>query len=232
MQPQSESHPENQLDLKNASGKEILKYLKISEDVHQRVQLVLQYVTACNECLVAAKESGNPPQCSSFCKDCMKYNRVCSEHGNLYTESLCGTLQCEPCLRRGDKCVRFSVLLSISDQASCYQKYDRSVSSSLSDTLDDQGKLIYPMKHIHDVAQASLKSGTHFDGHFTYDSKDLWMAACTSNKQQHNIIFQGLSECTLSQLDKQSEELASQRVSDPLISKSIFCFVKTDIPEL
>ena len=27
MQPQSESHPGNQLDLKDASGKEILKYL-------------------------------------------------------------------------------------------------------------------------------------------------------------------------------------------------------------
>ena len=134
MQPQGESHPENKLDLKNASGKEILKYLdkfewkpeylKISEDVHQRAQFVLQYVTACNECLLAAKESGNPPQCSWFCKDCMKYKRVCSEHENLYTDWLCDTLQCEPCLRRSDKCVRFSVLLSISDQASCYQKYD------------------------------------------------------------------------------------------------------------
>ena len=71
MQYQSESHPENQLDLKNVSGEEILKYLdkfewkpeylKISEDVHQRVQLVLQYVTACSEFLVAANESGNPP---------------------------------------------------------------------------------------------------------------------------------------------------------------------------
>ena len=148
-QPQSELHPENQLDLKIASGKDILKYLdrfewkpeylKISEDVHQRVQLVLRYVTACDECLVAAKESGNPPQCSSFCKDCMKYKRVCSEHGNLYTDWLCDTPPCESCLRRSDKCVRLSVLLSISDQASCYQKYDRSVSSSLWDTLDDQG---------------------------------------------------------------------------------------------
>ena len=48
MQPQSKSHRENQLNLKNASGKEILKYLdkseylKISEDVHQRIQLALQ----------------------------------------------------------------------------------------------------------------------------------------------------------------------------------------------
>ena len=74
--------------------------------------------------------------------------------------------------KKRDKRVRFLVLLSISDQASC-MKYNRSVSSALSDTLDDQGKLVHPMKHIHDVAQASLRNGTHFDGHFTYDSKDL-----------------------------------------------------------
>ena len=67
MQPRRESPPDNQLDFKNASDKEILKYfdkfewkpeyLKKSEDVDQRVKLVLQYVTACSECLVAAKES-------------------------------------------------------------------------------------------------------------------------------------------------------------------------------
>ena len=108
------------------------------------------------------------------------------------------------------------------------------LSSSLWDTLDDQGKLIYPMKHIHNVAWASLKSDTHFDDHFTYDSKDLWMAACTPNEQQHSMIFQGLSQRALSQLDKYSEELALQRVSDPVIStnESIFCFIKTDIPDL
>ena len=72
------------------------------------------------------------------------------------------------------------------------------------------------------------------DGHFTYDFKDLWMAACTSNEQQHSMIFQGLSQSALSQLDKHSEELALQRVSDSVISthQSIFCFIKTDIPEL
>ena len=82
------------------------------------------------------------------------------------------------------------------------------MSSSLSDTLDDQGKLSYPMRHIHNVTQVSLRSGTHFDGHFAYDSKDLWIAACTSNEQQHGMIFQGLSQRALSQLDKHSEELA------------------------
>ena len=128
------------------------------------------------------------------------------------------TLQCEPCLRRSDECVRFSILLSIPDQASCYEKYGRSVSSSMWDTLDDQEKLNYPMRHIHDVVQASLKIGTQFDGHFTYDYKDLWIAACTSNEQQHSMIFQGLLQRALSQLDKHSEELALQRVSDLVIS--------------
>ena len=81
------------------------------------------------------------------------------------------------------------LLLSISDQVSCYEKYGSSLSSSLWDTLDGQEKLSYLMSHIHDVghhlknAQASLERGTHFDGHFTYDSKDLFTAACTSNKQ-------------------------------------------------
>ena len=64
------------------------------------------------------------------------------------------------------------------------------------------------MKHIHDVAQTSLKIGTHFEGHFTYDSKDLRIVTCTANEQQHSIIFQGLPQRALSQLDKHSEELA------------------------
>ena len=118
----------------------------------------------------------------------MKYKRVCSEHEDFYTDWLCDARQCEKCLRKRRKSVRFSMLLSISDEASCYEKYGSSV-SSLWDTLDGQGKLSYPMRHIHDVghhlqnAQASLERGTHFDGHFTYDSKDLWIAACTSNEQ-------------------------------------------------
>ena len=208
------------------------EYLKISENVHQRVQLVLQYITACSECLVAAKESGNPPQCSWFCKNCMNYKRVCSQHESLYNDWLCDARQCEQCLRRNDKYVRFSVLVSISDQTSCYEKYGRSVSSSLWDTLDGQGKLSYPMRHIHDVAQASLKSGTNFNGHFTYYyySKDLWIATCTSNEQQHSMIFQGLSQLALSQFYIHFEEFALQRMSDPVIStlESIFCFIKTD----
>ena len=60
------------------------------------------------------------------------------------------------------------------------------------------------------------------------------MAACSSNEQQHNVLFQGLSQRALSQLDKHSEELALQIVSDPVVATldSIFCFIKTDILEL
>ena len=103
-------------------------------------------------------------------------------------DCLCDARQCEQCLRRR-RSVRFLVLLSISDQAFCYEKYGKSVSSSLWDTLDGQRKLSYPMRHIHDVghhlknAQATLERGTHFDGHSTYDSKDLLIASCTSNEQ-------------------------------------------------
>ena len=70
------------------------------------------------------------------------------------------------------------------------------------------------MRRIHNVVyglknpQASLERDTHFDGHFTYHSKDLWTAACTSNEQQHSMLFQGLSRRALSQLDKHKEELA------------------------
>ena len=48
------------------------------------------------------------------------------------------------------------------------------------------------------------------------------------------MLFPGLSQCAISQLDKQSEELALQKVNDPLIStlESIFCFIKRNIPEL
>ena len=59
---------------------------------------------------------------------------------------------------------------------------------------------------------------------FTYDSKDLWIAACASNERQHSMLFQCLSQRLLLQLDKHNEELALQRVSDPLKStlESIF----------
>ena len=62
----------------------------------------------------------------------------------------------------------------------------------------------------------------------TYDSKDLWIDAYTSNKQQHSLLFQGLSQYARLQLDRHSEELVLLRVSDPVIStlESIFCFIK------
>ena len=205
-----------------------------SDDVDVRVKLVLQYITACGGCLKEAKNSGELPICTWYCRACMRYKRVCNVHEDLYTEWLCDARPCEHCLRRENKCIRFSVLLSISDQAPCYEKYGRSVSSCLQDILE------FPMRHIHDVghhlknAQASLERDTHLDGSYTYDSKDLWVAASTSEEEQVETLFKGLSRRALSQIDKHSEELALQRVSDQVISTvdSIFSFVKTDIPEL
>ena len=91
MQPQSKSPPKNKLDFKNASGKEILKYLdkseylKKSEDVDQRVKLISQ-CHCIQRMPCSCKKSGNPRQGSWFCKDCMKYKRVHSEHEDLYTD--------------------------------------------------------------------------------------------------------------------------------------------------
>ena len=211
-----------------------------SDDVDVRVKLVLQYITACGGCLKEAKNSGEPPICTWYCQACMRYRRVCNVHEDLYTEWLCDARPCEQCLRRENKCIRFSVLLCISDQAPCYEKYGRSVSSCLQDILDGQGKSEFPMRHIHDVghhlknAQASLERGTHFDGSYTYDSKDLWVAASTSEEEQVETLFKGLSQRALFQIDKHGEELALQRVSDQVILTvdSICSFVKTDIPEL
>ena len=47
------------------------------------------------------------------------------------------------------------------------------------------------------------------------------------------MLFQVLSQRTLAQLDKHSEELALQRENDPVIStlESIFCFINTNIPK-
>ena len=79
-----------------------------------------------------------------------------------------------------------------------------------------------------------MERGTHFDGSYTYDSKDLWVAASTSEEKQVEILFKGLSQRAFSQIDKHSEELALQRVSDQVISTvdSICSFAKTDIPKL
>ena len=60
------------------------------------------------------------------------------------------------------------------------------------------------------------------------------MDRCLSSNKQHSMLFQGLSQYARLQLDRHIKELALQRVSDSVIStlESIFCFIKTDIPEL
>ena len=211
-----------------------------SDDVKQRTALVLKYVSSCNNCLSMSKETGQPPECRWFCHLCMRYKRVFDNHAGMYTEWLCDLRPCEQCLRMNRKCLRFSTLLGISDQAAPYGKYGRSVSSSLQDCLDGHGKSDFPYRHIHDVghhlknAQASLERGMHFEGSYTYDSKDLWIVASTVSEGQQRFLSEGLSSRALSQLDKHSEELALQRVSQPVIDvlNSIGYCLRTDVSEL
>ena len=54
------------------------EYFKISKDAHQKGSACFAAFHCVQQ--IVAMESGDPPQCSLFCKDCMKYKRVCSEH--------------------------------------------------------------------------------------------------------------------------------------------------------
>ena len=60
-----------------------------AEDVEQRVFEVLDYVTACSNCLEAAKDKRKPLRCDSFCKECFINKAVCAEHKDLFMEWQC-----------------------------------------------------------------------------------------------------------------------------------------------
>ena len=79
-----------------------------------------------------------------------------------------------------------------------------------------------------------MERGTHFDGKYTYDSRDLWVLSSTGSDALCNAVFEGLTHRASTQKDKHSEELALQRVSTPVVDllKNIPVLVKTDIPEL
>ena len=165
-----------------------------AEDLYERVTRVLKYLTSCNNCLLKAKHTGLPPKCTCFCMACMRERSVCQRHE--HTDEWCPDLR--PCRERNVKaaCVRFNVLLTISDQAPPYEKFGRSVSTSLQNFLDGFGKYPHPFRHIHDIghhlknAQASLERGTNFDGKYTYDSRGLWVLSSTGNDAQCNALFE------------------------------------------
>ena len=110
------------------------------EDVLNRVKKVFLYLSSCNKCLDSAKRNKTFPQCHYFCKECFKENEVCQEHQGLYEDWNGDSRLCESCMaaiRAGNTviCQRFRIVLSISDQASAYEKLGREISQDLREFL-------------------------------------------------------------------------------------------------
>ena len=191
------------------------------EDIEQRVKEVLLYVTACGTCLHQCKVTGNPSRCITFCAECFSNKEVCQEHRELYDDIWqCDARPCEFCARKiknGSEvtCIRFRVMLSISDQDSAYEKFGHMISTSLEDFLAGNRTLSYPFCHIHDIghnlknSQASLDRGTHFDGEHIYDSTDLALLT-TVPDDVVQIMCKGISHKAIAQLDKHSDEQSAE----------------------
>ena len=207
---------------------------------------MLDYVTACSNCLEAAKDKRKPLCCDSFCKDCFVNKAVCAERKDLFTEWQCDIRPCVRCVRllqqgnQSTHCLRFRVLVSISDQDSTHEKYGKSVSYSLQEFLNGQSPLSFPYFHFHDIgyhlknAQASLERGTLFDGKYSFDATDILLSLITSKDDVFEKISSGLAHAALGQFDKHSDEHALQRISKNVTKglTDIGSIVKTDIPEV
>ena len=171
---------------------------------------------------------------------------MCQEHRELYDDIWqCDARPCEFCARKiknGSEvtCIRFRVMLSISDQDSAYEKFGHMISTSLEDFLAGNGTLSYPFCHIHDIghnfknSQASLDRGTHIDGEHIYDSTDHALLLTTAPDDVVQIMCKGISHKAIAQLDKHSDEQSLQRVSSEIIEacSEVSKLIKTEVPEL
>ena len=157
----------------------------------------------------------------------------------------CDTRSCESCAtmsKDGQKVVykRVRVLLSISDQESAYEKFEKFISVSFKSFLESLGTFDFPFYHIHDVGpqlkngQAALERGSHFDGTFAYDSTDFLVLLTTADDHIAQLMSQGVSHKAIAQLDKHSDEQILQRVNESLTTActQVGVMVRTDIPEL
>ena len=76
-------------------------------------------------------------------------------------------------------CQRFRIVLSISDQASAYEKLGKEILQGLREFFADESIFPFPVVHIHDIGhqvkngQAALERGTHFHGEHCYDATDF-----------------------------------------------------------
>ena len=78
------------------------------------------------------------------------------------------------------------------------------------------------------------RGGTHFDGRYAYDSTDLSLILTTAEDEVVELMLKGVSHKALAQLEKHSDELSLQRISEPVNTArgQIDKMVRTDVPEL
>ena len=121
------------------------------------------------------------------------------------------------------KCKRFRILLSISDQASAYEKLGKQIRQALIEYMNNESTFPFPIVHIHDIvhqvknSQAALERGTHFDGKNSYDATDYSLMMSTCSDEVSEMMNRGVSHGTLAQFDKHSDEHSLQGISEPVI---------------
>ena len=121
-------------------------------------------------------------------------------HTSAYHLSALGR-SCESCMAATEggnsiKCQRFRILLSISDQASAYEKLCKQITQALIEYMNNESTFPFPIVHIHDIghqvknSQAALERGTHLDGKNSYDATDfsLIMSTCKARAPELRLI--------------------------------------------
>lgn len=207
-----------------------------SDMIADRVQEILLYVNACERCLKTACETKVAPNCQSICAACFNGKKICNHHKEMHDTWVTDNRPCDNCAEIGVQCVRFKVLVTISDMAPNQEKYGKVVSGSLKDMMS--GERDGPF-HIHDIghmvknAECSLERGTHFDGQYSYDANDLVVLLSSVNEEQYRKLDAVVSHKSVLQFDKQSDEQAQQRLSNNVVDvmEEVQVLVKTDIPE-
>ena len=118
------------------------------EDVLNRLKEAVLCVSACGECLRFAKNNNTYPQWKYFCKECFTQQKVSEEYEGLYDEWTSDCRPCESCMaaiKGGNsvKCKRFRIFLSISDQASAYEKLGKQIFSTFCHSLQKWCCVLY-----------------------------------------------------------------------------------------
>ena len=97
------------------------------------------------------------------------------------------------------KCERFTILLSISDQPSAYEKLGKQITQALIEYMNNQSTFPFPTVHIRDIghqvknSQAALECFTHFNGKNSYDATDFSLIMSTCSNEVSEMMNRGVS---------------------------------------